>query len=88
MKHNISLFFIKAFCIYKKVISQSGISWNLLKKSCTCVFCISVNSEGKKILQQFYSTSFEEKHYNQCIVNEKIKSARLRIQLFDLLIFC
>ena len=88
MKHNISLFCIKAFCIYKKVISQSGISWNLLKKSCTCVFCISVNSDGKKILQQFYSTSFEEKDYNQCIVNEKIKSARLRIQLFDLLIFC
>ena len=53
----------------------------------TCVFCISVNSDGKKILQQFYSTSFEEKHYNQYIVNEKIKSARLRIQLFDLLIF-
>ena len=83
MKHNISLFCIKAFCIYKKVISQ----WNLFKKSCTCVFCISVNSDGKKILQQFYSTSFEEKHYNQYIVNEKIKSARLRIQLFDLLIF-
>ena len=83
MKHNISLFCVKAFCIYKKVISQ----WNLLKKSCTCVFCISVNSDGKKILQQFYSTSFEEKHYNQYIVNEKIKSARLRIQLFDLLIF-
>ena len=82
MKHNISLFCIKAFCIYKKVISH----WNLLKKSCTYVFCISVNSDGKKILQQFYST-FEEKHYNQYIVNEKIKSARLRIQLFDLLIF-
>ena len=31
----------------------------------------------KKILQQFYSTSFEENHYNQCIVNEKIKNARL-----------
>ena len=53
----------------------------------TCVFCISVNSDGKKILQQFKSTSFEENHYNQYIVNEKIKSARLRIQLFDLLIF-
>ena len=83
MKYNISLFCIKAFCIYKKVISH----WNLLKKSCTCVFCISVNSDGKKILPQFYTTSFEEKHYYQCIVNEKIKSARLRIQLFDLLIF-
>ena len=83
MKHNISLFCIKAFCNYKKVISH----WNLLKKSSTCVFCISVNSDGKQILQQFYSTSFEEKHYNQYIVNEKIKSARLRIQLFDLLIF-
>ena len=81
MKYNI--FCIKAFCIYKKVISY----WNLLKKSCTCVFCISVNSDGKKILPQFYTTSFEEKHYYQCIVNEKIKSARLRIQLFDLLIF-
>ena len=81
MKYNI--FCIKAFCIYKKVISH----WNLLKKSCTCVFCISVSSDGKKILPQFYTTSFEEKHYYQCIVNEKIKSARLRIQLFDLLIF-
>ena len=49
------------------------------------MFCISVNSDGKKSLQQFYSTSFEEKHYIQCIVNEKIKSARLKIQLFDLL---
>ena len=83
MKYNISLFCIKAFCFYKKVISH----WNLLKKSCTCVFCVSVNSDGKKILPQFYSTSFEEKHYYQRIVNEKIKSARLRIQLFDLLIF-
>ena len=83
MKYNISLFCIKAFCIYKKVISH----WNLLKKSCTCVFCISVNSDGKKILPQFYSTSFEEKYYYQRIVNEKIKSARLRIQLFNLLIF-
>ena len=52
-----------------------------------CVLYISVNSDGKKILPQFYSTSFEEKHYYQRIVNEKIKSARLRIQLFDLLIF-
>ena len=41
----------------------------------------------KKILQQFYSSTFEEKHHNQCIVKEKIKSARLRIQLFDLLIY-
>ena len=79
MKHNISLFCIKAVCIYKKVISH----WNLLKKFCTGVFCISVNRDGKR----FYSSSFEEKHHNQCIVNEKIKSARLRIQLFDLLIF-
>ena len=48
------------------------------------MFCISVNSDGKKILQKFYSTSFEEKHYNQCIVNEKIKSARLQFNFFCL----
>ena len=84
MKHNISLFCIKAFCMYKKVISH----WNLLKKSCTHVcFVYLLTMMEKKILQQFKSTSFEEKHYNQYIVNEKIKSARLRIQLFDLLIF-
>ena len=40
----------------------------------------------KKILQQFYSTSFEEKHYNQCIVNEKKKKKMQDFQQFNFLI--
>ena len=51
------------------------------------MFCISISTDGRKILQQFYSSSFEEKH-RQCIVKEKIISAaaRLSAQVFDLLI--
>ena len=49
------------------------------------VYLLTVMEKKKRFYSNF--TSFEEKNYNQCIVNEKIKSTGLRIQLFDLLIF-
>ena len=43
------------------------------------MFCISISTDGRKILQQFYSSSFEEKHHPKCGGNRRAFSALFSI---------